>query len=254
MALGAAASPAAADPPGVLEAVRARGEVRVCIWPDYFAISYRNPRNGELEGIDIDLARDFARRLGVSPAFVETNFRDFMDRLDQRACDVAMFGVGVTPQRAERVDFSTPHLVSPVYAVTTRDNRIIRGWADLDRPGNVIAVAAGTFMEPLMRRTLHRASLEVVAPPRTREAELQAGRADAFMSDFPYTRRMVLMHDWVRVIEPPDRFGETRYAFAVAKGQAAWLREVNAFVAAAREDGTLARAADRHGLTPIVAR
>jgi ABC-type amino acid transport substrate-binding protein len=248
------AAPARAQAPDLLSSLRARGELRVCIWPDYFAISYRNPRNGELEGIDIDLARDFARRLGTRLALVETNFRDFMDRLEQRDCDIAMFGVGVTPQRAARIAFSEPYLASAVYAVTTRDNRVIRGWADLDQPGNTIAVAAGTFMEPLMRGSLRRAGLDVVAPPRTREAEVQAGRADAFMSDFPYTRRMVLMHDWVRIIEPPERFGETRYAFAVPQNEAAWLAEVNGFIRAARADGTLARAAERHGLTPILVR
>lgn len=247
-------APAHAQQPDLLAAIRARGEIRVCIWPEYFAISYRNPRNGELEGIDIDLARDFARRLGVSVAFIETNFRDFMDRLEQRACDVAMFGVGITPQRAARVDFARPYLSSVVYAVTTRDNRIIQRWEDLDRPGNNIAVAAGTFMDPLMRETVRHATIDVVAPPRTREAELQAGRVDAFMSDFPYTRRMVLMHDWVRVIAPPDRFGETRYAHAVPKNEPALLAAVNAFVAAAEADGTLARSAERHGLTPILIR
>ncbi len=237
-----------------LAAVQARGELRACIWPDYFAISYRNPRNGELEGIDIDLARDFARRLGVSLAFVETTFRDFMDRLEQGSCDVAMFGVGITPQRAARVEFSQPYLSSVVYAVTTRDNRIIARWEDIDQPGNTVAVAAGTFMEPLMRGTLRHATLDVVAAPRTREAELQAGRVDVFMSDFPYTRRMMLMHDWMRIVAPPGRFGETRYAYAVAKGDPGWLAAVNGFVEAIRADGTLARAAERHGLSPIVMR
>jgi len=238
----------------LLAAVRTRGEVRVCIWPDYFAISYRNPRNGQLEGIDIDLAQAFARRLGVRLTFVATNFRDFMDRLEARDCDIAMFGVGVTPQRAARVDFSKPYLSSGVYAVTTRDNRIIGGWEDLDRPGNTIAVAAGTFMEPLMRQTLRHATLDVVAPPRSREAELQAGRVDAFMSDYPYTRRMLLMHNWARIIDPPDRFGATNYAFAVPKNEPAWLAEANAFIDAVRADGTLAAAAERHRLTPILVR
>jgi ABC-type amino acid transport substrate-binding protein len=247
-------APLRAQPADVLEAVRARGEVRVCIWPDYFAITYRNPRNGQLEGIDIDLAQEFARRLGIRLTFIETNFRDFMDRLEARDCDIAMFGVGVTPQRAARVDFSKPYLSSAVYAVTTRDNRIIRGWSDLDRPGNTIAVAAGTFMEPLMRQTLRYAALDVVAPPRSREAELQSGRVDAFMSDFPYTRRMVLMHDWVRVIEPPDGFGATNYAFAVPKNQPAWLAAANAFIDAVRADGTLAASAERHRLSAIVVR
>lgn len=236
-----------------LEAIRARGALRVCIWPDYFAISYRNPRNSEMEGIDIDMARALAQRLGVRLDLVDTSFAEFMDRLAEHRCDIAMFGVGVTAARAARVDFSTPYLISRVYGVASRDNRRLRSWVDIDQPGVVVAVAAGTVMEPLMRGTLRQAELLVVRPPQTREAELQSGRADVFMSDYPYTRRMVLMHDWVRIIDPPGPIGETVYAYAVAKGDPAWLAEVNAFLVAARADGTLARAAEAHRLTPIVA-
>ena len=245
---------AAAQPADRRAAVQARGELRVCIWPDYFAITYLNPRSDALAGIDIDLARDFARRLGVRARFVETNFRDFMDRLEEDACDIAMFGVGITPQRAERIAFASPYLSSPVYGVTTEGNRHITRWEDIDRPGNAVAVAAGTFMEPLMRETLRHASIVSVVPPMRREAELASGRVDVFMSDFPYTRRLAATQDRLRIIEPPAGFGETRYAHAVAKGDPAWLAVVNDFIAAARADGTLARAAERHGLTPILVR
>ncbi|MDB5413873.1 MAG: Amino acid transporter substrate-binding protein family [Rubritepida sp.] len=240
--------------PPRLEAFRARGELRVCIWPDYFAVSYRNTRNSELEGIDIDMARALAGRLSVRLGFVETNFSSFMDRLEAGDCDIAMMAVGITPARAQRVAFSRPYLASPVFAVTTRDNTRIRNWADIDTQGTVVAVAAGTIMEPLMGRTLKRAEMLVVAPPRSREAEIQSGRADVFMSDFAYTRRMLLMHDWARVIEPPDRFGETLYAWALPQNDPAWLGEVNSFLGAARADGTLGRAASRHGLMPILIR
>ncbi|WP_439594479.1 substrate-binding periplasmic protein [Falsiroseomonas sp.] len=229
-----------------------RGELQACIWPEYFAISYRNPRNGEMEGLDIDMARALAARLGVRLAFVETNFAEFMDRLDDGGCDIAMMAVGVTPARARRVAFSKPYMASPVYAVTTRTNTRIQSWQDIDRAGTVVAVAAGTVMEPLMRETLRNAEVMVVAAPRTREGEILSGRADVFMSDYPYTRRMVLMHDWARVIDPPGRFGETLYAYAIARGDAAWLAEVNAFLERMRGDGSLLRSAQRHGLTPIM--
>jgi len=252
MAQPASPSPGALAPR--LEVIRARGELKVCIWPDYFAISFRNPRNSELEGIDIDLARALAARLSVRLTFVDTSFAVFMDRVEAGDCDIAMMGVGITPARALRIAFSRPYLASAVYAVTTRHNTRIRDWADIDTSGTVVAVAAGTVMEPLMSRTLRRAELMVVSPPRSREAEIQAGRADVFMSDFPYTRRMVLMHDWARVIDPPDRFGEALYAWALPQNDPAWLGEVNSFVGAVRADGTLARSAARHGLTPILIR
>lgn len=235
-----------------LAAIRARGELRVCMWPDYFAISYRNPRNGDLEGIEIDMARALAQRLNVQLRFVETNFAQFMDRLEAGDCEVAMMAVGITQARAARVNFSKPTMASAIYGVTTRENSRIRRWQDIDTTGTVVAVAAGTVMEPVMRDTLRNAQLLVVRPPGTREAEVLAGRADVFMSDYPYTRRMVLMHDWARVIDPPARFGETLYGWAVAKADPAWVNELNAFLADARSDGTLARAAQRHGLGPIL--
>lgn len=245
---------AQAQTPDHTDAVKQRGELRVCIWPEYFAITWRNPRSGELSGIDIDMAEEFARRLGVKPRFVETNFRDFIERLERDTCDVAMFGVGITPQREAHVAFTRPTLTSPVYGVTTRNNHHVTKWDDIDKPGNAVAVAAGTFMEPLMRDTLRNATLISVAPPQTREAELQSGRADVFMSDFPYTRRLVGTQEWVRIIDPPAGFGATRYAYAVAKGDPNWLATVDAFVAAAQADGTLAKAAEKHGLTPILVR
>jgi ABC-type amino acid transport substrate-binding protein len=235
-----------------LAGIGARGELRVCIWPGYFAISWRNPRNDALEGLDIDMAEALARRLRVRLRFVETDFAGFVNRLQQQDCDVAMMGVGITPERLAQMAFSRPYLASPVYAVTLRDSPRVRQWSDLDRPGAVVAVAAGTRMEPLMRDTLRQAELLVLGPPLTREQEVLAGRADAFMSDYPYTRRVLQSQDWARVIEPPGRFGETLYAYAVQQGEPAWLAEVDAFLVEARADGTLARAARRHGLTPIL--
>ncbi len=253
-AVAQAQNPTPAAPREALPAIRARQELAVCMWPDYFAISYRNPRNSELEGIDIDMARSLAARLGVGLRFVETNFAEFLNRVEAGDCDIAMMAVGVLPARAERVAFSKPYMASPVYGVTMRDSTRVQRFTDIDQPGVTVAVAAGTLMEPLMRTTLRQAELLVVRPPRTREAEVQAGRADVFMSDFPYTRRMLLMHDWARIIEPPAGFGETLYAYAVAKGDPAWLAEVNNFLTAAKADGTLARAAGRHGLSPIILR
>ena len=104
-----------------------------------------------------------------------------------------------------------------------------------------------------MHRLLKQARILSVAPPRTREAEIQAGRADVFISDYPYTRRMLLFYDWTLVIEAPATISPTNYAYAVKRGDPAWLARVDAFVAAIKKDGRLAEAAARHGLSAIVA-
>ncbi len=247
-----ASSVMAGEAGGQLEKIRESKTLRVCIWPDYYGLSFRNPKSGTLSGLDTDMAREFARELSVSLRFVDTTFGRFIEDLDADRCDIAMMGVAVTPQRAERLALSRPYLRGDVYAVTTRHNTRVRSWQDIDRPGTRVAVLAGTYHEPLMRERLQQAELVVVVPPRTREAELESGRVDVFMSDFPFTRKMRDHNDWVRVFAPPAPYFLVNSAYAVKRGDAAWLQRVDAFVAAIRADGRLLEAARRYGLDPMM--
>ncbi len=253
-ALVLAAAPAVrAQAPDRLARVREHQVLRVCVWPDYYGISYRNPRTGVLAGLDIDLANAFARDLVVKAEFVDSSFPTLVRDLDADRCDVAMFAVGKLPARLAALDFTQDVLASDIYGVATRAGRVVREWGDIDKPGVRVAVQAGTFMEPVMRERLRQATLVVVSPPRTREEELESGRVDVFMTDYPYSRRLIDNADWARLVPPPAPFHRLPYGYAVQKGQRAWLERVDAFVTAARADGRLREAARRHGLEAILA-
>ena len=237
-----------------LERIAAAGELRVCIWPEYYGVSFHNAKSNTITGVDADLAREFARELKVRLRFVNSSFARLIDDVVGDHCDIAMMAVAITPPRQERLAFSKPHLRTDVYMVTTRNNPRVRKWEDLDRAGVRIGVAAGTVHEPLMRDRLKQAELVVVNAPQTREGELEAGRIDAFMSDFPFTRKMVDYHDWVRVIAPTQPYFPVFSAFALKPGDPDWLQRVDQFVAAIKADGRLTKAAERYGLEPIVVR
>ena len=236
----------------VAERVKARGEVRVCIWPQYYGISQRDPRTGALRGLDIDLSAALAADLGVRLTYVDSSFPSLVADLLEDRCDVAMFGVAMLPSRAEKLRFARPYLASDIYAVTTLANRVVQRWEDIDRPGVRVAVQAGTFMEPVMAQALTQATLVRVAPPAMRERELEAGRVDVFMTDYPYSRRLLDNADWARLLAPPRPFHVLPYAHAVKPGDDAWWAAVDGFVARIQDDGRLAATAARHGLKPIV--
>lgn len=234
-----------------LERVLAARTLRVCIWPDYYGISYRNPRTQLLSGIDIDLAGEFARELGVAVQFVDSSFARVVEDVVGDRCDVAMFAIGITAARAEKMRFTQPYLASDIYAITTKANRRIRDWADIDRPGVVVAVAKGTYHEPVMREKLQHATLAVLDTPFAREREVESGRADVFMTDYPYSQRMLQNADWARLVAPPTVYHMTPYAYAVAPGDERWLARVDRFVAAAKRDGRLLATATRNNLERI---
>ncbi|MEY4344662.1 MAG: hypothetical protein RL032_494 [Pseudomonadota bacterium] len=237
-----------------LERIGANKELRVCIWPDYFGISYRNPKTQQLEGIDIDLAQAFAKDLGASVKFVDSSFARLVDDLIQSKCDIAMFAIGITPARLEKLRFTKPYLVSDIYAITTKSNRRIKAWGDIDQDGVVISVAKGTLHEAVMREKLKSATLSVNATPQGREQDVESGRADVFMTDFPFSRRMLEQTDWARLVSPPSTYHLTSYAYAVAPGDDKWQARAERFVSDVKKDGRLAGAAKRHQLEPIVAR
>ena len=236
----------------VQDRVQATGTVRVCIWPDYYGISMRHPRTQQLSGLDVELSAAFARDLKLRLEYVDSSFATLVPDLLQDRCDVAMFAIGMLPQRMEQLRFSRPYLQSDIYAITTRSNRVVRGWADIDKPGVAVAVQAGTFMEPVMAAALKQATMVVVRPPNSRERELESGRVDVFMTDYPYSRRLLDNADWARLIAPPQPFHVLPYAYAVKPGDEAWLALVDDFVARIQRDGRLDAAARRHGLSEIV--
>ena len=237
---------------GVWEDVQARKAVRVCIWPDYFGISYRDPKTRQLSGIDIDLARALAKDLGVEVQFVDSSFARLIEDVTQGQCDIAMFAIGITPQRQQHLRFTQAHLASDIVAITSKSNRRIQSWADIDLKGTVVVVARGTLHETVMRERLTQATLKVVDHPAAREQEVESGRADVFMTDYPFSQRMLKTTDWARLISPEKPYHITPYAWAVKPGEGRWLDRVNQFLTQSKSNGQLLKAAQHHDLSPIV--
>jgi ABC-type amino acid transport substrate-binding protein len=246
----ATAHPARAG--AVLDRVTASSSVRVCIWPDYYGVSFRNPRTQQLGGIDVELSQEFGKDLAKAVVHVDSSFPKLIEDLLADRCDVAMFAIGVLPAREQALKFSQPYLQSDIYGVTTRSSRVVKTWADIDQPGVQVAVQAGTFMEPVMAAGLKNAKMVVVRPPQTREQELEAGRVDVFMTDYPYSRRLLDNADWAKLIAPTSPYHVLPYAYAVKPGDAEWLKRVDEFVSRIKRDGRLEAAAKHNGLTQIV--
>ncbi len=168
------AAPAEAQQQSRLYEITKAKKLRVCIFPLYYSISFRNARTGQLEGIDIDLSRELGKELGAEVQYVETSFGTFIADLQANKCEIGMFGVGATLRRAQAVEFSKPYLVTNIYAVTRKDGKI-KTWDDVDKAGVKVAVSLGSYIEVFMKGYLKTAKMIAIAPPG--DARGRAGRA-----------------------------------------------------------------------------
>ena len=93
-----------------LNRIRAAGVLRVGTTGDYTPFSLKQP-GGSYQGADIDMAHDLAERLGVGIEFISTVWVDLLDHFLAGHFDIAMGGVTVTVERAEKAFFSVPTFV-----------------------------------------------------------------------------------------------------------------------------------------------
>ena len=235
-----------------LEKIIQEKKLRVCVWSEYYGISYLDPRTQELVGIDSDLARELAKDLGVELEYISSSFATLLEDITEDKCDIAMFAIGNTPQRREKVRFTTPHLASDIYAVATKTNKKIQRWDDIDKTGVVVAVAKGTYHEPVMREKLKHATLLVVENMHAREQEVISGRADVFMTDYPFGRKMLATTAWAKLILPEQTYHMTSYAWALAYKEDRFYERVEQFIKDIKKDARLLDLAKKNALEAIV--
>ncbi len=248
-------APPTALPP--LEAIAARGVLRVGYLPDALPFAFVN-QAGDLVGFDIELAHHLARELGVTLAFVPLDRDSMAAQLDAGYCDLVMSGVAVTTERAR--DAVTVRLVS------RRDDRIrgagssTRSLRDLgsdprarrldDRSARCAVLHAQAPRSAAGRHHHHAARRRGVVRRRTIGADafaLQAERGSAWTLRYPAYSVVVPGPDPIRV----------PLAYPIGKRDAALARVVNTWIALKRKDGTLDAAYQHwilgHDATPVAA-
>ena len=142
------------DSPPDMARIAAAGELRIALttddWPPFF---FTHPTRG-LVGLDIDLAREMARRLGVEVRFVREakTFDDLVTLVVDRRADLAVAYLSDTLERSGRAAFSQPYVeLKPAVLI----NRALAGQARrgsdlrdlLNHPEATIGVTLGSSAE-----------------------------------------------------------------------------------------------------------
>lgn len=87
--------------------------------------------SGQLTGFDVDIATEVAKRLGVKPVFLETQWDAMFAGLDAKRFDMVANQVGISEERLEKYDFSTQYNISVGVVVAGKDNNNISKYEDI---------------------------------------------------------------------------------------------------------------------------
>jgi len=127
------AAPAPAAEQGeqsLLDKVKAEGKILIGTEGTYAPFTFHDA-SGQLTGYDVEVVTEVARRIGVEPVFMETQWDAMFAGLDAGRFDVVANQVGIRPDRQEKYDFSIPYTVSSAVLVTHKDNTTVKGFEDI---------------------------------------------------------------------------------------------------------------------------
>jgi cyclohexadienyl dehydratase len=209
-----AAQAQGAAPANRLDAIVARGTLRVGMPGDYRPFALRDAASGKIEGFDVDMAEALAASLGVKLEIVPTRWADLLGDVAGDKFDIGMGGISITLARQKAAFFSTP-VVRTGKAAIARCSEQARfpDLAAIDKAGVKVITNPGGTNEKFDRATLKAATI-VLAPDNVAVwTDLMAGRADVMITDNVETRLQHKLHPELCAIRPdvPFDFGELGY-------------------------------------------
>ena len=127
-----------------MAAIHDRGRLIVGVDQNTFMFGYRDPFTGELEGFDIDLAREIARRIFGDPDRIDLRVVEAGQResaLESGQVDLVVRTFSITCERKQNIDFSTTYFYAN-QKILAHKGSDIRSAADLS--GKRVCAVSGT--------------------------------------------------------------------------------------------------------------
>ncbi len=172
-----------------LDDILARGVLRVGTTGDYKPFSYRPDAGSAFIGLDIDLAGQLAKALGVRVEFVPTTWPTLMKDLEADRFDLAMSGVSISIERQKKALYSIPYLRDGKTPITRCENQErFQTLSQIDQPGVRLIVNPGGTNERFARANIKNAAITVYPDNITIFDQIVAGKADLMITDAIETR------------------------------------------------------------------
>ena len=195
---------------------------------------YEFLRGQEIVGIDVEICRAVAQKLGKEFKAETVDFDSVIPAVISGKADLAAAGITITEDRKKNVDFSDPYVKTGIVVVYKKDNP----FKDKDQlKGKKIGVQSGTTSETFVTDELKQEP-ERSKSPAEAVAALKSGRVEFVIADIDPAKNCVKGEDSLAV---SDFITSEEYAVAIRKGRPELLKAINETIAEIKADGRLAK-------------
>ena len=105
----------------LLQDIKEGGTIKIGLMGTYQPYNFLN-ENKEMDGYDVDVAKELANRMGVEVEFVAQEFSGMIAGLQTEKFDAVISQMTITDERKEQMDFTEPYIKNNVKVIVQEDN------------------------------------------------------------------------------------------------------------------------------------
>jgi polar amino acid transport system substrate-binding protein len=220
------------------------GVLRAAINMGNFLLVTGRTGSGDPDGCSPDMARAIAADLGVPVQMVPyARPGELADDAETGKWDIGL--IGAEPQRAEKIDFTAAYVeIEATYLVPAGSS--ITSIAEVDRPGNRIAVTARSAYDLWLVRNVKHATLVHGNNQAETIALFQNGKLEALAGLRPGLLGDVGKMPGARILD--GQFTAVQQAIGTPRKNAAGAAYLKAFVESAKKSGDVTKLIEKHGV------
>ncbi len=211
-----------------IEKIKAAGKLVVGTSADYppYEFHLLNDKDGDLVGIDIDIAKVIAEELGVSLEIKDIIFSKIFNALEAGKIDIGIAGLSPTEERKKKADFSEIYYQA-IQSIVIREDEADKIKTIEDLRGKNVAVQKDSLQEEMAKTQIAGASFVVRETIEELIINLEKGLVDAVILEKPVAESYVIRHKKFKSIECKGFGNVLGSAIAVKKSDKDLLDEVN---------------------------
>lgn len=199
-----------------LDDIKAKGKLVVAVKADYKPYGYRNVA-GDIVGLEIDLAKDVAKRLGVELELIPVQSSNRMAFLIDGKVDLLIATMSDKPSRREVVYIADQAYYSSGSNIIAKKSSQFTSWGDLN--GQKVCGIKGAFYNKATETTFG-ASMVILDSNEDSLNALKQGKCRAFVYDDSYIAGILKEAQWSADYEMPlPTINDNPWGLAVRLGE-----------------------------------
>ena len=201
---------------------------------DFAPFEFKDEYSNEYKGFDMDLIRAIANQMDCEISIVDMEFDNLIFGVQNKDIDLAIAGITINDERAEKINFSDPYFESGLQIVLPAKDYWTKGINDLQ--GKKIAALGGSFGEEQAKK-IRNSKVKVFNDIDDCFVELKNVNVDAVINDRAVNEYFIATHPEFKFKTLDNLITNDKYGIIVAQGNSTLLADINRALKALRDNG-----------------